>query len=446
LSEPNLFTTKAIKKLLVPLIFEQFMIVLVGLADTMLLSGVNESALAAFSLVDNINLLLTQVFMAIGAGGSIIAAQYLGNRDRGSAENTAMQTFLMVLSVSTLIAVPTALLNGPLLSLLYPGVNPAIMAYGRRYMVITALSYPLYGLYNSGVSMLYAQGYSRLSMLTSVMMNTGKIALNVILINVMKMDVTGAGLATLFSRLIGAYMVTRFLMDEHAPIHFPKPFRFRFDLPMIRRILSVALPSGLENVIFLACKLVIGILIAGYSSAMIAANAAATTISAYISIPANAINLTTITIVSQCIGAGRTGEARQSTVKLQIASYISLFLMSGLVAALSGPLVGMLNLTPEAHALTRNIILLYSFLAVFFWAPAFGLPNSLRAAGDNRFVMYAAVFSVVVLRTGGSFVLGNLMELQVNGIWYAMYLDWIARSVFFVLRFRSGKWERHRLV
>jgi len=179
---------------------------------------------------------------------------------------------------------------------------------------------------------------------------------------------------------------------------------------------------------------------------MIAANAAATTISAYISIPANAINLTTITIVSQCIGAGRTGEARQSTVKLQIASYISLFLMSGLVAALSGPLVGMLNLTPEAHALTRNIILLYSFLAVFFWAPAFGLPNSLRAAGDNRFVMYAAVFSVVVLRTGGSFVLGNLMELQVNGIWYAMYLDWIARSVFFVLRFRSGKWERHRLV
>ncbi len=141
MSEPSLFTPKAIKKLLIPLIFEQFMIVLVGLVDTMLLSGVSESALAAFSLVDSINQLLTQFFMAIGAGGSIIAAQYIGSRNRKSAENTATQAALLVLVVSTLIAVPVMTFNSPILRLLYPKINAGIRNYAQLYLLLSALSY-----------------------------------------------------------------------------------------------------------------------------------------------------------------------------------------------------------------------------------------------------------------------------------------------------------------
>lgn len=432
--------------MLIPLVFEQLMIVLVGLVDTALLSGVNQSSLAAFSLVDSINQLLTQFFLAIGAGGAIIAAQYLGREDRKGAENTANQAALMVFAISTLIAVPVMLLKNPILQLLYPKIEMGIRQPAQQYLLLTAISYPFFALYNSGTSMLYAQGFSKLSMTTSITMNTGKILMNYVFITMWKMDIKGAGLATILSRMIGAVMVTWFLMDQHAPIHYTRPFKLSFRWSAIKRILTVALPSGFENLIFLTCKLIIGIMIAGYSGAMIAANAAANTISTYISVPANAINLVTITIISQCIGAGRGAEAKRISKILQIGTIASLAVTSALVATFINPIISMLKLSPEAFEHTRQIMLVYCVMSVIIWTPAFGLPNSLRAAGDNRYVMYAAVFSVVVFRLLGSWVLGNLLGLQVHGIWYAMYLDWAVRSAFFIHRFISGKWLLHRLV
>lgn len=432
--------------MLIPLVFEQLMIVLVGLVDTALLSGVNQSSLAAFSLVDSINQLLTQFFLAIGAGGAIIAAQYLGREDRKGAENTANQAALMVLAISTLIAVPAILLKTPILQTLYPKIDMGIRQPAQQYLLLTAISYPFFALYNSGTSMLYAQGFSKLSMMTSITMNTGKILMNYVFITMWKMDIQGAGLATILSRVVGAVMVTWFLMDQHAPIHYTRPFKLSFRWSAIKRILTVALPSGFENIIFLTCKLIIGMMIAGYSGAMIAANAASNTISTYISVPANAINLVTITIISQCVGAGRGAEAKRISKMLQYGTIASLAVTSALVAIFINPIIGMLKLSPEAFEHTRQIMLVYCVMSVIIWTPAFGLPNSLRAAGDNRYVMYAAVFSVVVFRLLGSWVLGNLLGLQVHGIWYAMYLDWAVRSAFFIHRFKSGKWLLHRLV
>jgi len=442
----RLFSPKAIRRMLIPLVFEQLMIVLVGLVDTALLSGINQSSLAAFSLVDSINQLLTQFFLAIGAGGAIIAAQYLGSEDRKGAEQTANQAALMVLSISALIAIPVMLLKSPILHLLYPRINPEIRGFSEQYLLLSAISYPFFALYNSGTSMLYAQGHSKLSMMTSIGMNSAKILMNYLFINIWKMDIAGAGLATILSRVIGAFMVTLFLLDQHAPIHYTRPFKLHYNRFTIKRILTVALPSGFENIVFLTCKLLIGMMIASYSGAMIAANAAANTISTYISVPANAINLVTITVISQCVGAGRGQEAKRISKLLQLGTIASLVITGSLVALFMGPIVGMLKLGTEAHQITRNLMFVYCAVAVILHTPAFGLPNTLRAAGDNRYVMYAAVVSVVVFRLLGSYVLGNLMNLQVYGIWYAMYLDWLGRSVFFLWRFKGNKWLEHRLV
>lgn len=442
----RLFAPKAIRRMLVPLLFEQTMIVLVGLVDTALLSGISQSSLAAFSLVDSINQLLTQFFLAIGAGGAIIAAQYLGHADRKGAEQTANQAALMVLAISTLIAVPVMLLKNPILQLLYPKISPEIRGFSEQYLLLSAISYPFFALYNSGTSMLYAQGHSKLSMFTSIGMNSGKILMNYLFINIWKMDIAGAGLATILSRAIGAMMVTLFLLDQHAPIHYTRPFKLQINRTTIKRILTVALPGGFENIIFLTCKLLIGMMIAGYSGAMIAANAAANTISTYISVPANAINLVTITVISQSVGAGRSQEAKRISKLLQLGTIGSLVITSSLVAIFMSPIVGMLKLSPEAYEITKNLMFVYCAATVLMYTPAFGLPNTLRAAGDNRYVMYAAVVSVVVFRLLGSLVLGNLLNLQVYGIWYAMYLDWIGRSAFFLWRFRSNKWLERRLV
>lgn len=446
MSEHNLFSRKKIIKLLIPLIFEQFMIVLVTLVDSVLLALVNEEALSALSLVDTLNLLIMQLFMAIGAGGSIIAAQYIGKRDREGAESTANQTALMVVSISLVLTILTILTNKTVLAFVYPSISNTTRNFAESYFFWSALSYPLYALYNGGIGLLYAQSKSRLSMLTSIVMNLVKIVLNWLFISLLHLDVLGAGLATLLSRMIGAGMVTYYLINPQLPIHYKLPFQLKLNFKTAGQIIRIALPAGIENIIFLLGKLLINTFIASYSGAMIAANAACNTLSSFINIPSNAINLASITIISQCMGAKRIKEAVKEAKNLLKLNFIAQTALSIVMFFIADYAVQSLHLSAEASEISVRILKLYSLFAIVFWSPAFGLPNSLRAGGDNRQVMIIAVFSMVVIRVTASYFLGTSFNMQVDGIWIAMYLDWIARCVFYIQRFKSGKWYQHQLI
>lgn len=440
------FSNKRLAQLLLPLLVEQSIIVAVAFVDAVMLSSIAQDAYSAISLVDMITLVLIQVFMAVGAGGSIVAAQYLGKQDREGAGRIANQTGFFVLLVSSALTLMT-ILGGPfMLRVIYPSVPESIMGYSRLYLLLTALSFPAHALFYCGSSLLYAQSNSRSSMVASIAMYVVKVLLNLFLIRVLHLGVLGIGLATLISRLVGAGIVTWILFQKHSLIHYEGPFRLMELWRADRRIFKVALPSGLENSLFLLGKLVIGTLIARLSSAAIAANAASNTISTIINVPSAAINLAMITVVGQCVGAGLMDEARYNTRRLMILQYVAQILSSLTIFLLLRPILNVLKLSPEASELSRVILVIYCVLSSIFEPTAFGLPNALRAAGDNSFTMYSSIASMVVLRVGFSFLLVLVFDLGLHGIWYAMYIDWVGRSVFFVYRFFSGKWQQHRLV
>ena len=440
------FPNKRLMKLLVPLLVEQSILVAVSFIDAIMLSSIHQDAYSAISLVDMINLLVMQVFMAIGAGGAIVAAQLVGKKDRDGALNTANQTVMLVLAVSVTLAALTLVLNNRLLRFIYPSTSESIMGYARQYFALSAISYPAYALFNSGANLLYAQSNSRSSMVAAFSMNLLKVLLNLLFIRVFSLGVWGIGLATILSRVLGAYMVTRVLLDPHSQIHYRKPLNFKALLHFERRILKVAGPSGVENTLFLFGKLIIGTIIASLASNMIAANAAANTLSTLINIPCNALNLATITVVGQCIGAGLHNEAEYNAKRLLSMTFIAQFVMSGLLFIFVKPVVGILSLSADTAAITANILRVYCVLTIPFEPLAFGLPNSLRASGDNKYTMYSSILSMVVFRVGFSYMFVYGFNLGIHGIWYAMYFDWVSRSIFFVLRFRSGKWKKHSLV
>jgi len=440
------FPNRRLLKLLIPLLVEQSILVAVSFIDAIMLSSIHQDAYSAISLVDMINLLVMQVFMAIGAGGAIVAAQLIGKRDREGALNTANQTVMLVLVVSVTLAALTLALNNWLLRLIYPTTSESIMGFARQYFALSAVSYPAYALFNSGANLLYAQGNSRSSMVASFSMNVLKVLLNLLLIKVFSLGVWGIGLATILSRVLGAWMVTRVLLDPHSQIHYRRPLDFKALLRFDRRILKVAGPSGVENTLFLFGKLIIGTIIAGLSSTMIAANAASNTLSTLINIPCNALNLATITVVGQCIGAGLQDEAEYNAKRLLRMTFAAQFVTSGLLFLFVRPVVGILNLNADTADITAGILRLYCILTIPFEPLAFGLPNSLRASGDNKYTMYAAILSMVVFRVGFSYLFVYGFNFGIQGIWYAMYLDWVARSAFFLLRFKSGKWKKHSLV
>lgn len=440
------FNNRRLWQLLLPLFIEQCIIVGVSFFDAYLLSSIHQDAYSAISLVDMVSQLMMQLYLAVGAGGAIIAAQYLGKRDSEGALHTARQSAFFVLSISLALMLLMLVFGDQLLRVIYPKVSASIRGYSSLYLRLSALSYPMHALFSCSSSLLYAQSNSRASMFASMLMYLVKLLLNLLFILVLRMGVLGIGLATLISRVVGALVVVKAMLRRDAPIRYEGPFTLRHLWGRDRRIFRVALPSGIENTLFLFAKLVIGTIFATFPSAMIAANAAANTLSTVINTPLAAVNLGIVTVVSQCMGGGNVEEAERNTRRLIGLQFLAQAITALLLLTFMRQAVGLLNLSVEASRYAIQILTLYSLLSIAFEPLSFGLPNALRASGDNRFTMYTVLFCALVLRVGFSYLFVYAFGFDIRGIWYAMYVDWVARAVIFVLRFRSGRWKICRLV
>ena len=204
----------------------------------------------------------------------------------------------------------------------------------------------------------------------------------------------------------------------------------------MKKIMNVGIPSGLENGMFQFGKIALQSLVSTLGTAAIASFAVASNLVTLHYLPGNALGLGLITIVGQCVGAGEYEQAKQYTKKLILANYCLLFVICGIMAALSFPIVGMYNLSPEASELARNMILLHT-CGMIVWPLAFPLPNTLRAGLDTRFTMMVSVFSMWVFRIGFAYLFVKVWNVGVMGVWLGMFIDWIFRAVIFSARFRG---------
>ena len=177
-----LFSANDLKKLILPLIAEQFLAVTVGMADTVMVSSVGEAAVSGISIVDQINTLLIQVFAALATGGAVVASQYLGRRERNHAVESAKQLYYVTLLLSLLIGVVCVVTNRGLLSFIYGRVEPDVMENAATYFWLSALSYPFIALYNAGAALFRSMGNSKVSLYASLGMNVINIGGNALLI------------------------------------------------------------------------------------------------------------------------------------------------------------------------------------------------------------------------------------------------------------------------
>ena len=138
-----MFTNKQLIKLLAPLIVEQIMAVLVGMADVVMVAAVGETAVSGVSLVDSISLLIIQIMSALATGGAVISAQYLGREDFKAARKAAGQLIFVTMVLSVVIALIALAGNRHLLGAIFGRVEKEVMDNAQTYFWITALSYPL---------------------------------------------------------------------------------------------------------------------------------------------------------------------------------------------------------------------------------------------------------------------------------------------------------------
>ena len=421
---------------------EQVLSITVGLADTIMVSSVGEAAVSGVSLVDMINVLIINIFSALATGGAVVVAQLLGAKARRRACNAARQLYLVVIVISAAIAALIMLFRVPLLRLLFGSIEDDVMDSALTYLTVSVFSYPVLAVYNAGAALFRAQGNSRVSMLIAGLINVVNLIGNSLLIYVLQWGVAGAALSSLFSRGVAAVVITVLLFHPEHVVSLRTGAPFRPDGRLIRRILQIGVPNGLENSLFQLGRILVVSIIALFGTTQIAANAVANNLDAVAVIPGQAMSLAMITVVGQCIGAGDIPQARFMAKKLMKITYLINGACCLLTVAATPLVLRIYSLSPEALSLGMTLIFIHNFSAMLIWPASFTLPNVLRAANDVRYPMICSIASMMILRLASGYLLGVVFQLGAIGIWISMVGDWLCRALCFVLRFRGTRWLR----
>ena len=441
-----LFTKRALFTLIWPLLLEQTLSVTMGMADTLMVAGVGEAAVSSVSLVDTLNVLIIQILSALATGGAVIASQYLGRRDTENACRSAAQLY-SVLGISTVVVgIVCMLLSRPILRGVFGSIDEDVMRFAQQYFLISAVSYPFIGLYNGGAALFRAQGNSRISMLASLVMNVINIAGNALLIYGFGMGVIGAALATLIGRVFAAVFILWQNQNLSNPLRVQELADLKPRSQPIRQILSLGIPSGLENGMFQIGKLCVSSLTSTLGTSAIAANAVANSVSTLANIPGNTMSLAMIPVIGQCLSAGDKKQAKHYSVTLLGIAIGGLAIANALVFVLMPEIVTWFNLSAEASVLCTTVVHMFNVASVFFWATSFTLPNALRAGGDAKYTMTVSIISMWLFRVILSYVFVLQFQLGLAGVWLGMFCDWVFRSICFLIRFVHGKWMNHKVI
>ena len=434
--------------LLIPVVLEQLLNSIMGTADTMMVSNVGSAAISAVSLVDSINVLVIQAFSALAAGGAIICAQYIGQRSKEKANESARQVLFIITAISVAVSLICLVFQKPLLRLIFGSVEPAVMRASETYFFYTALSFPFIAAYDSAASIFRAQDNTKGPMIISMISNVMNIAGNAVMIWGFHMGVAGAALSTLISRIFCAVVVIIQLRKEREgqEIVVRDYFKIRPDWSMIRRILGLGIPSGIENSMFQLGKLAIQSTVSTLGTAAIAAQAMTNILENLNGIAAIGVGVGLMTIVGQCLGAGRQDEAVYYIKKLCVIAEVIIIISCLGVFALTKPITILGGMEKESADMCFHMVMWITIVKPLVWIMAFIPGYGLRAAGDVKFSMIVSCCTMWACRFCLCVFLIRVMGFGPMGVWIGMFADWTLRGIIFTWRFHSRKWLQHKVI
>lgn len=442
----HLFTNRDLGLLLAPLVAEQLLNSLMGTADSMMVSNVGSAAISAVSLVDAINILVIQAFAALAAGGTIVCSQHIGRKDMERAGEAARQLVFIVTVISVTVTAFCLVFLKPLLSLIFGSVEADVMEASEIYFFYTGLSFPFIALYNAGSSIYRAQGNTKLPLKIAIVSNFMNIVGNAVLIWGFRMGVTGAAVATFGSRVFSAVVIFLFLRRKDQAIPVRGYLSIRPKKRAIGTILSLGIPNGVENSMFQIGKLAIQSTVSTMGTAAIAAQAMTNILENLNGIAGIAIGIGMMTVVGQCMGAGRKDEAVYFVKKLTVWAEIAVTVSCILVYVLTKPVTVLGGMEAESAALCLYMVGWITVIKPFVWTWAFIPAYGMRAAGDVRFSMIVSCVTMWTFRVTLCMYLANVRGFGPMAVWIGMFTDWTVRCFIFFARFVSRKWLRHQVV
>ena len=444
--QQHMFSNKMIAGILIPVVLEQLLNSIMGTADTMMVSNIGSAAISAVSLVDSINILVIQAFSALAAGGAIVCSQYIGQQNKKMANESARQVLFIITAISIAVSVLCLGFKKPLLRLIFGSVEADVMRASETYFFYTAISFPFIAAYDSAASIFRAQENTKGPMLISMISNAMNIVGNAIMIWIFHMGVAGAAISTLVSRIFCAVVVLIQLRKDRQPIVVRDYLKIRPDWAMIRRILGIGIPSGVENSMFQLGKLAIQSTVSTLGTTAIAAQAMTNILENLNGMAAIGVGVGLMTIVGQCMGADRKDEAVYYIKKLSMIAEVAIIVSCLLVFALTGPVTVLGGMEPASAKMCFHMVTWITLVKPIVWTLAFVPAYGLRAAGDVKFSMITSCLVMWLCRFCLCVILIRFLGFGPMGVWIGMFADWTVRAVIFTWRFYSRRWLRYKVI
>lgn len=444
--EKEIFSNRDLKNMILPLFLEQLLVMLVGMADTLVVSYAGEAAVSGVSLVNQFNTIFIYLFTALASGGAVVISQYIGRRSMEDAGKSASQLLLFSTGFSVIVSVLVLACNEWLLRLLFGRVEPDVMSACVTYLRISAYSYPALAVYNSGAAIYRSLGKTNVTMYLSVAANVINIIGNLIGVFVLHAGVAGVAWPSLVSRVFSAAAITVLCFRKKNGVVYRPRWIFGWNGASMRQILGIAVPNGLENGVFQLVKVALSSIVALFGTYQIAANGVSQSIWSMAALAGVSMGPVFITVIGQCMGNGDADAAGFYFTKLERITLLLSCVWNLLIFLLTPLFLMVYALEPVTKRLVVWLVLIHNVFNAAAFPFSGALSNGLRAAGDVRFTMAVSIVSTLAVRLLLSWLLGIVFDMGVIGIAIAMACDWVFRAVIFYLRQRSGKWKNFEVI
>ena len=441
-----MFSNRDLRRLIAPLFLEQLLVILVGLADTFVISYAGEAAVSGVSLVNSFNTIFIFLFTALASGGAVIVSQYIGGEKMEMAGESASQLLMVSTLFSGVIMAVTLLSGCPLMGLLFGKVERDVMDACMIYLRISAYSYPALAIYNAGAALFRSIGKTSTTMYIAIFSNVINVAGNVIGVFALHAGVVGVAVPSLIARTFSAVVVTVLCFRKRNGVYYKKRWICHFDAGLLKRILGIAVPNGVEQGIFQFVKVALSSVVALFGTSQIAANGIAQSIWSLAALVCVTMGPVFITVIGQCMGSRDTEQAEYYFRKLLKITLLISVVWNVLVFALTPLVMQFYDVSEETKKLTIMLVLIHNIFNCIAFPFADPLGKGMRAAGDVRFTMVISLATTIGIRLIFSLLFAIVMDMGVIGIAWAMCLDWCSRAVIFYIRFRKGKWKQFQLI
>ncbi|KUP07759.1 transporter [Bacillus coahuilensis p1.1.43] len=429
-----------------PIFIEVFLHMLMGNADTLMLSQYSDDSVAAVGVSNSILYLIIVMFGFITTGTSILISQNLGaNKDR-TAKEIAVTSLAANLAIGLMLSIGLFALSSHLLSLM--NLQSELMEEASKYLKIVGGFAFIQALIMTNGAILRSYGFTKDAMYITIGMNILNIIGNYFFIfgpfGLPVLGVEGVAISTAGSRLIGLIVSFIVLLKR---LDYTLPFSILKTVPKdhLKNLLQIGIPSAGEQLSYSASQFVITIFVNSLGTEALTTKVYTQNITLFIFMFSIALSQGTQILIGHQIGAGKYEDAYRRGIKsLKIAIFTTIVIAASFVL-FSSDLFSLFTNNEKIIALGGTLLLINAFLEPGR-STNLVIINSLRAAGDVRFPVYVGIASMWGVSVLLSYLLGIVLGLGLIGIWISFLLDEWIRGILMVIRWRNKKWAEKSFV